>query len=120
MRSEVRALDQHIFSLIGDLRIFAAHDSGKSDGFLRVCDDEHLVRERTLDAVESLELLTGIRTTHDNPSAAEFLKVESVQRLAQLVKDVVGDVGDVVDRTLADRFESLHQPIRRWTNLHAA
>src|ERR1051325_9674723 len=52
--------------------------------------------------------------------AFDFEKLEGVQWLAQLVKHVVSDVGDVVDGTLTDSFETFHEPIGRWTNLHAS
>src|SRR3569832_825820 len=118
MRREVSTLDQHVFSLTGDLRLFTTHDSGEGDCFFSIGDDEHVIREGSLHAVERLELLTTVGATYDDPSTIEFLKVEGVQRLAQLVKHVVGYVGDIVDGTLADGFETFHEPIRRWTNLH--
>ena len=42
---------------------------------------------------------------------AEFCEVEGVERLAQLVQHVVGDVGDVIDWTLTDSFETLCKPV---------
>ena len=78
---------------------------------LSIGDDEHVVSKRSLDAIESLELLPGVSATNNNPATAEFVEIERVQRLAQLVQHVVGDVGDVVDGTLADRFETFHEPI---------
>src|SRR6185437_4761158 len=96
------------------------HDSGECDCFFTIGDDEHVVRQRSLHAVERLELLTGVGAAHDDPSTAEFFEIEGVQGLAQLVQHVVGNVGDVVDGTLTDGFETFNEPIGRWTNLHAS
>ncbi len=56
-------------------------------------------------------------STHDDGAAAELVEVEGMDRLAGLPEDEVGDVHDVVDRALADRLESFHQPVRARTHL---
>src|SRR6185503_19993055 len=120
MRIEVRTLDQHIVGLCRDLRFFTAHDPGKRDGLLSISDDEHVGSQSALDTVECGEFLARCRTTDNDATSTEFFKVECVQRLAQLVKHVVGDVCDVVDGTLTNRFAAFGEPLRGWTNLYTA
>ena len=50
-------------------------------------------------AAQELQCLAFGHTTNDNPGARDLLEIERVQRLAPLVKDVVCDVDDVVDRS---------------------
>ena len=51
---------------------------------------------------------------------ADFVVVESVQRMAELEHDVVGNVDDVIDAGDAARFEPVFQPRRGRLDLHAA
>src|SRR6185369_9145021 len=120
MRIEIRTLDEHISRLSGDLRLFTTHDAGERDRFFSVGDDEHVGSQSAFDAVERGELLTWSCATDHDTTSSEFVEVECVQRLAQLVKYIVRDIGDVVDRPLANCFESFGEPVRGWTNLHAA
>src|SRR6185369_7095887 len=120
MRIEVCTLDQHISRLCGDLRLFTTHDAGERDRIFGVGDDEHVGGQSAFDAVERGELLAGSCATDHDTTSSEFVEVECVQRLAQLVKHVVRYVCDVVDRPLANCFESFGKPLRGWTNLHAA
>ena len=43
-----------------------------------------------------------------------------MQGLTKFVKHIVGDVGDVIDWTLSNRFELLNQPIWRRRDLDTA
>ncbi len=42
-----------------------------------------------------------------------------MQRLAELVLHIVGDIHNVVDRLQANALQPLLQPCRGWTHLHA-
>ena len=55
----------------------------------------------------------------DDRRVPALLEVESVQRLTVLQHHVVGDVHDVVDRTLAGLDERVLQPTGRRADLHA-
>ncbi len=50
-------------------------------------------------AAQELQCLAFGHATNDDPGAGDLLEIERVQRLAPLVKDVVCDVDDVVDRS---------------------
>ena len=40
---EIRALDQHVFRVVVNFRVLAAHDARERDAFLFVGDEEHVV-----------------------------------------------------------------------------
>jgi hypothetical protein len=56
------------------------------------------------------EEIFAIGGVADGDGAGEFRGVEGVERLAELVEDVVGDVDDVVDGAETDGFETLFEP----------
>src|SRR6185369_1553104 len=120
MRIEIRTLDQHIGSLRRDFRLFAAHNSSQRHRLLGVGNDQHVAGKSSLNTVESLQLLSRCSTTNNDATTAEFFEVESVQRLAEFVQNVVGDVGNIIDGPLTDCFETPGQPLRRWANLDAS
>ena len=83
----------------------------------------------TLEAVESFYFFTlrvgsgggaGIGAAHDDGMVAQFVVVESVQRVAKLEHDVVGNVDDVVDAGYAAGFEAILEPRGRRLNFYAA
>ena len=84
---------------------------------LDVGDDEHLVVEGALDAVERDDLLAGRGAAGDEPAAADLAGVERVQRLAPAEHHVVGDVDDVVDGAHAGVREARLEPGRRLADL---
>ncbi len=43
-----------------------------------------------------------------------------MQRLAKLVQHIVGYIGDIINRTLTEDFQTLDEPIGRWRNLYSA
>ena len=101
-----------------DLRVSSAHHAGHRRGTLGVGDDEHVLVERALDAVERLQRLAGGRAPDHEPAAAEPRQVERVHRLAHLQHHVVGDVDDVVDGADAGGFEALGEPGGRGPDAH--
>lgn len=52
----------------------------------------------------------GRALRHDNPLLAKPVEVEGMQRLPAFEQHVVGRVGDVVDRSLAEGFKPLAEP----------
>jgi hypothetical protein len=120
LRVEVGALDEHVRRSSGNLRLLAAHHARDGDGARGVGDDEHLLVQLALDAVERLQLLARARAPDDDALLVQLREVEGVERLAHLVHHEVGDVGDVVDGALADGLKPLHEPLGRRRDLHAA
>src|SRR6185503_4732410 len=75
---QVSALDQDVFCLSRNLRLFTTHDSRESHSLLGVGDDEHIVGKRSLNAVERLEFLAGCGATDDDSAATQLFKIESM------------------------------------------
>jgi len=46
-----------------------------------------------------------------NTDRLDSSKAENLEVLANFVKNVIGYVGDIINRTLADCLETLHQPV---------
>ena len=88
----------------------AAHDTGQRDRSRSVGDDDVLGIEGTLDAVQRGQLLPRIRAA-DDQIAVELGRIERVQRLAELVEHVVGDIDGRRDRAhTGEQQSTLHPP----------
>src|SRR6185503_7550542 len=109
---EVSDLEQYVCRTLADAGLQTAHYAADSDGFFRVTDREYCLIESPVDFIERFYCFACFRSPHDEPIFGELVEIERVHRLSELVHDVVGDVGDVVYRTLADRLEPFHQPLR--------
>ena len=93
---------------------------GDDRGPLGVGDDQHVVGQNAILAVERGDRLARIRPPDDDASPAYGLQVEGVQRLAQGPEHVVGHVHDVVDRPHARLDDARLEPQRRFGDVHAA
>ncbi len=110
-------LHQHARRLGLDLGARAAHQPGDRRRPVGVLDHDHLRVERARLPVERLHLLVLTGTAHGQPAAGDAVEVEGMQRLARQQHRVVGDVDDVVDRTLPGGHQPRLQPGRRRTDL---
>ena len=54
-RREIRALDEHIYGGVIDLRVGAAHDTRERDAFGLIGDEQHFIRQRAFLIVERFE-----------------------------------------------------------------
>ena len=123
-RGEVGGFDEDVDGRVVDLGSLSAHDTGESDAFLAVGDQQVVGRERVFLAVEGGELLVRSGAAdHDGRfavvAAADETIVEGVERLAGLEHHVVRDVDDVVDAAETDLLERGAQPIGAGPDLHA-
>ena len=69
-----------------------------------VGDDEVVRRQRVRFPIQRWERLGPLAWRTTIPPSS-FAEIERVKRLAEVVKNIVGDVHDDVDRTQADGFE---------------
>jgi hypothetical protein len=69
---------------------------------VRIRDHEHVLAQRAGDAIERHQAFPPSRASNDDPPLAELLQVERVKRMAELEKDEVRDIGDVIDASLAE------------------
>ena len=111
-RVELRGLQQHARRALVDLALEAAHHAGERDRAAVVGDQQRVVAQLAVLAVERGQALALAREAHDD-RAAQAVGVEGVQRVAELEHDVVRDVDDVVDRALPRRLQPLLHPARR-------
>ena len=100
---EVRRLEHDRLRALADLRVGAAHDAGDALRSLRVGDHEHRRVELALLPVQRAQRLARLRAPRRQASSAHVRVVVGVQRAAEVVHDVVGDVDDVRDRPHAGR-----------------
>ena len=87
------------------------------EGPSAVADEHGLGVEGPLDAVEGRHLLALGRGADDQLAARHLVEIERMQRLRGQQHHVVGDVDDVVDRSLPGRRQPRLQPDRRGANL---
>ena len=124
-RLERGGFQQDVHRIIGHLGVKAAHDAGQGNrALLRGGDDGHVAGKGALLAVKRGQRLAVLRGAHHDVRTAigilQFVQVERVQRLAEQEQDVVRDVDDVVDGTLADGRKALDHPVGAGTHLAAA
>ena len=107
-RVEVSRLDQDLGGCLGGLGETSPHDARQGHRTLGIGDHQRRLREwlstglsaRTHDrAAQKLQCLALGHAPDDDPGARDLLEVEGMKRLAPLVKDIVGDVDDIVDRS---------------------
>src|SRR5207244_10044434 len=72
------------------------------------------------DSVQRFDRLALARSPNDDAIFRQLREIESMQRLPQFVKHIIRYIGDVIDRSLADRFELFHQPDRKSTRLNSS
>ena len=124
-RLERGGFQQDVHRIIGHLGVKAAHDAGQGNrALLRGGDDGHVAGKGALLAVKRGQRLAVLRGAHHDVRTAigilQFVQVERVQRLAEQEQDVVRDVDDVVDGTLADGRKALDHPVGAGAHLAAA
>ncbi len=119
LRAEIRRLEHDVRGRGVHARVLAAHEAGDDERLHRVGDHQHAAVERALLLVEGHELLAVGRAADDKFAARDLLRIEHVQRLAELEHDVVADVDQVVDRAEAHRREAFLHPGGARADLHA-
>src|SRR5690606_10287380 len=115
---EVRRFEEDGGGPLPYLGVETTHDAGDRDGLLRVGDDQHVIGQLTVDAVDGTDALARPGAADDYAAAAELAQIEGMQGLAHLQHDVVRYVDNVVDRTHAGGGEALLHPVRGRTDLH--
>src|SRR5882762_3131905 len=111
-RFEPGAFDQNIFRGKRNFRFRAAHDSADAHGARAVAIADHAdVRiELALDAVERSDFFAGPGAADDDFVVANFVVIESVQRVAEFEHHVIRNIDDVADAGDAGSFEAVFQP----------
>src|SRR5258707_8351544 len=129
-RFEPGALDQNIFRGEGNFCFRAAHDSANADGVgaVAIADHANVRIELPLDAVEGAHLfrsrltggVAGLGAADDNFVVANFVVIESVQRVAEFEHHVIRNIDDVADAGDAGSFEAVFQPFWGRLDLHVS
>src|SRR5688572_8954565 len=109
-RLEIGRFEKHVRRLLTHLGVEAAHDPGECDCTFTVGDDEVHWVELPKCPVEAREPPPRPRPPDDEAPAAGSGEVETVQRVAEGMHDVVGHVDGVRDRTHARRYEARLEP----------
>ncbi|MND91687.1 hypothetical protein D3C80_838220 [compost metagenome] len=123
---EPGALDEDVDRLVRTAGGLPAHDAAQADRPLarRVGDDAVGRRRGVRLAVQGDQVLGRAlgapAAAHDDLPARQLGQVIDVQRPRAVVGNQVGDVDEAVDGAQADGGQTMLQPVRRWTVLHAA
>ena len=116
----MRGLDDDGGRRIGDLAARAAHDAGDARDALAVGDHQHALGQRALAAVERRDRLTRPRRSSFEDAPRHAGVVVGVDRLAEVMHDVVRDVDDIRDRAVAGCHQARPHPERRRRDAHVA
>ena len=112
-RIEPGGLDENISRFLSNHGVESTHDSGESNRFARVGDNEVFWRKLAVNSVERFQRLALARAPDDDLAALEQIKIESVRRMADVPKRVIGRVGGSVDGTLIHQREPIGDFLRR-------
>ncbi len=117
---ERRGLEHDLGRVVGDLGIGAAHHARDARRAVAVGDHERLGVELALACRRASSATSpATRTARDQRVPRDAREVVGVQRLAEVVRDVVRHVDDVRDRADADPGQPRLQPERRGRDAHA-
>ena len=111
-RVEICALEEHVSSSFCYSRLLTAEYSCKTHRLLGISDHEVCCAESTLNSVKSNELLAFLRSADYYLATSDLRCIKCMKRLADLMKNEVGDINDIVDRTKTYCKELLLKPLR--------
>ena len=117
-RVEVSSFDEHICGCFSGTRIQATEYTGDTHRFFGIANHQVLVRKLAFHFIESHELSTFGTSLHHNLATLNLVGIEAMQRLTISVKDVVGNIDDVVDRTKTNQAQLVLQPFRTFLHSH--
>ena len=109
---EFGAFEEEIPGVVLDFTVQPAHNPGQTGGGIGVGDDQHVVRQGMLPAIQGGDGFPRPGAADDDPRAPHVPQIEGVHGLAGLQHDEVGDVHDVVDGPHPRRPQGCLHPFR--------
>ena len=73
---------------------------------MNVSNDQHRWIQLSFFSIERCQSFIELCSTNDDLPAAERVRIECMQRLAEFQHDVIGDVGNIVDGADAKIFQA--------------
>ena len=116
---EAGALDEHRCGAVADARFQSAEHSGNAHWLVGVANHKVFGVERALNTVERGEFCSGRHCLHNHFVTVDFIGIEGVKRLTELVQNEVRNIDNIVYRVQAHRFKTFLQPLGRRCNLDA-
>ena len=110
-RVEQRAFDEDVARVFVHCGALAAHDAGQRNHARPVGDDDVLLGHVIGVVVQSEEVLALPPAADGQRAAGDAVCVEDVQRPAEIVGKVVGDIDQGADRAQADGGQAACQPV---------
>src|SRR5208283_4938818 len=101
-----------------NLRVEPPHDPAYGNRAYSVANQHGLPGKLALGPVECNKPLAGLGLPDHYPALTQPVEVESVERLAKLQHNAVGDVDDVVDRAYPKRLHPVFEPFGGWAYLY--
>ena len=108
---EVSGFKDNSGGIVQNFGVFAAHNTGQTDGLAFISNHQHTGLQVAHIAVQRGEGFTFLSFTHNNPTAGNIAIVESMHGLTILQHHIVGNVNNVVDRTHTVGAQTLPQPL---------
>ena len=109
-RVEIGALDEHIRRSFGRTGIQSAEHTGNAHRFFFIADHQVAFVQFTLHAIKSYKRSTSRHGLYNHLTAFNLICIEAVQRLAESMDDIVGNIHHIIDRTQADNTQLILQP----------
>jgi len=95
-RAKISTFDEHPGGSIFNFRVETTHDASHGDRPLTITDHQHLGVQGALFFIQGDKCFVIAGGSNNNTILCQKIKIKSVQRLAGLHQDKIGDVDNVV------------------------
>ena len=107
---EICTFEEYIFCCFCSSRIESTEYSGDTHRFFCITDHQVTVRKLTFYFIQSNELSSFGTSFYYNLTAFNLVSIETVHRLTICMKNVIGNIDNIVDRTYTDKTQFVLQP----------
>ena len=109
-RMEVSTFKEYIFGGFRRSGIQTAEHTGNTHRLFLIANHQVAFVQFTLHAIKSYKRSTFRHGLYNHLTAFNLICIEAVQRLAESMDDIVGNIHHIIDRTQADNTQLVLQP----------
>src|SRR5688572_11726145 len=103
LRRKISALKKNIFAYFCNAGFSAAKNSRDTHSFLCIADHQIRRLKCTFLFIKRDKLRSLWKGLHNHLVASDLICIKRVKRLSELMADKIGDINNVIDRSLSNR-----------------
>ena len=115
---EVGGFKDHHSGVVHNFGVFAAHNTGQTDGAILVCDYQHTGLQISQIAIQGGQGFAFDSFPNDDLTGGNIAVVKCMHRLTVLQHHIVGNINDIVDGTDTIGTQALTQPLGGGSDLN--